>query len=367
VCFSHPRSAVPALRRQLLAGAPSNDVAIPGGSLDSESRSYGSDVAKVAPAVEAFSRGLRRGGVMPCAKHMPGHGSAVEKANSHKVLPLIHLDWAQLDAGDLEPFRRAAAGGAQLILAAHLLYHEINDDELPASQSDVVLAKIASDGRIVTAGSLAVLDRPLVMTDDLDAMRAVNYEYGETDTSLDLWRDEFRLKTMGEIVLNALVAGVDLFLCQYRWPEIFDELVNLANDYRNRALIHIAAERVRTLKAALDANWKPPTSLDRQLKGIRGVGELDIRIDYGRPAALPFGLAPAPSWPQFARHVKAAAVGVDWLAITDPALDPGTVVDRRVRWVNLGDTSEKLYVPCTSAAILSGAGSDREVIDLRPT
>ena len=96
--------------------APVADVNVPENPVIG-TRAFGSDPALVARHVAAAVRGLQRMGVAACAKHFPGHGSAVQ--DSHLELPVLVGD---VEAG-LEPFRAAIAAGVQSIMTAHIAVH----------------------------------------------------------------------------------------------------------------------------------------------------------------------------------------------------------------------------------------------------
>src|SRR5260221_8940639 len=83
-----------------------------------KARSFGSDPHLVARMGAAFDRGLRRGGVLSCAKHFPGHGDAV--VDPHLDLPVFAGTMERLESAELVPFAAAvAAGAAPIITAPH--------------------------------------------------------------------------------------------------------------------------------------------------------------------------------------------------------------------------------------------------------
>ncbi|MCB1058521.1 MAG: hypothetical protein KDD11_23705, partial [Acidobacteria bacterium] len=62
-------------------------------------RSFGDDPARVAGHVRAAIGALRGAGLLACVKHFPGHGATAE--DSHRRLPRIDLERAELEARDL--------------------------------------------------------------------------------------------------------------------------------------------------------------------------------------------------------------------------------------------------------------------------
>ncbi len=69
-------------------------------------RSIGADPQQVVAIGEAFARGLQQGGILPCYKHFPGHGST--SVDSHEALPIVDADESTLRARDLVPFAAVA-------------------------------------------------------------------------------------------------------------------------------------------------------------------------------------------------------------------------------------------------------------------
>ncbi|MGE5509724.1 MAG: beta-N-acetylhexosaminidase [Bacteroidota bacterium] len=121
-------------------------------------RAYGLDPARVIALGRAVARGLIAGGVVPVAKHVPGHGRA--NADSHFDLPVVDARRGDLEATDFAPFR--ALADLPAAMTAHVVFADI-DPEAPASTSaivtrDVVRGHIGFDG--------------LLMSDDL-SMRAL--------------------------------------------------------------------------------------------------------------------------------------------------------------------------------------------------
>ncbi|GAB2886504.1 glycoside hydrolase family 3 protein [Nocardioides pacificus] len=116
------------------------------------SRSAGSDPEVVARQVLAGVEGLSAGGVVPVAKHFPGHGSV--SANSHQVLPVQRRSLRRLAAVDLVPFRRLVAAGASSVMIAHLDVRAV-DPGVPSSLSRPVITgllreRLGFDGLVVT-------------------------------------------------------------------------------------------------------------------------------------------------------------------------------------------------------------------------
>jgi beta-N-acetylhexosaminidase len=116
-------------------------------------RSFGSDPVKVGILGAAFMKGQLAAGVIPTAKHYPGHGDT--SLDSHGVLPKIDLKFEELWERELVPYRMLSLEGLPAIMSGHLAFPETEAASVPASLSswflkDVLRDKIGYRGIIVT-------------------------------------------------------------------------------------------------------------------------------------------------------------------------------------------------------------------------
>ncbi|MEX2150787.1 MAG: beta-N-acetylhexosaminidase [Steroidobacteraceae bacterium] len=88
------------------------------------------DASVVAELAVAYMLGMRDAGMAATAKHFPGHGAVA--ADSHVALPVDRRQWPDIEA-DLQPYRRMIANGLPAVMAAHVVFPEV--DHLPASLS----------------------------------------------------------------------------------------------------------------------------------------------------------------------------------------------------------------------------------------
>jgi len=93
-------------------------------------RAFHRDPRVVAELAIAFMGGMREAGMMATAKHFPGHGAVVP--DSHVALPVDRRAMADLDE-DLYPYRRLIDNGLAAIMAAHVVFADV--DERPAGFS----------------------------------------------------------------------------------------------------------------------------------------------------------------------------------------------------------------------------------------
>jgi beta-N-acetylhexosaminidase len=128
-------------------------------------RAFGADPERVAACGAAFVEAALAEGLIPVAKHFPGHGRTA--VDSHLELPEIDVSAEALEAVDLVPFRRALAAGCPGVLVAHVRYPAL-DPEWPASLSAAAIGDLLR-GRLGFDG--------LVVSDDLE-MQAVARTWG---------------------------------------------------------------------------------------------------------------------------------------------------------------------------------------------
>jgi beta-glucosidase-like glycosyl hydrolase/CubicO group peptidase (beta-lactamase class C family) len=81
-------------------------------------RSFGENKYLVARKSILLARGMQSGGVLPCAKHFPGHGDT--DTDSHLALPLIPHSTARLDTLELYPFAKLVEAGIPSMMVGHL-------------------------------------------------------------------------------------------------------------------------------------------------------------------------------------------------------------------------------------------------------
>lgn len=141
-------------------------------------RAYGTTASVVSTKAIAFAQGLRVKGVVPVGKHFPGHGSAI--ADSHLGFTDITNTYKQ---SELEPFRKACAGGVPAIMVGHL-FNATVDPIYPATLSSAHIQILKDIG----------CTKALVVSDDMD-MRAITDSFGRE-----------------QAYIRAISAGVDVLI-----------------------------------------------------------------------------------------------------------------------------------------------------------
>src|SRR5688572_9110805 len=82
-------------------------------------RAFSSAPEDVARACVAFCNSLSAAGVLPCAKHFPGHGDSA--ADSHYELPIVAATMSEMQDRELVPFVQLVKKNIPLLMTAHVL------------------------------------------------------------------------------------------------------------------------------------------------------------------------------------------------------------------------------------------------------
>lgn len=89
-------------------------------------RAYSAFKDNVIRNATAYARGLRDGGVIPCAKHFPGHGDS--EVDSHHDLPVIFHTKDRLLHEELVPFQAMIKEQIPAIMTAHIYVPSLESD-----------------------------------------------------------------------------------------------------------------------------------------------------------------------------------------------------------------------------------------------
>ncbi|MEI6388692.1 MAG: glycoside hydrolase family 3 N-terminal domain-containing protein [Spirochaetota bacterium] len=184
-------------------------------------RAFCSDPRTAGLLGASYAAGTIAAGLIPTAKHFPGHGAT--ELDSHGILPRINIDEEGLWNRELVPYRVLADEGLPAIMSAHLSFPKIEPSGVPASLShhfmtDILRTRLGFKG--------------VAVTDDL-RMKALGKDFGANCRA-------------------ALEAGNDL-LVSSELPALDDPAwTSLLSAYRKepafRQRVWEAASRVLTLK-----------------------------------------------------------------------------------------------------------------------
>lgn len=134
-------------------------------------RSLSASPEAVARLGSALVRGYIKADIIPCAKHFPGHGNTL--LDSHEALPIEEKTIEELEATELEPFRKIFRARLEFVMAAHLKFPKI-DPDWPVSLSEIFLKKVLRE---------RLRYRNLIITDDLD-MKALTTNYDKASIAV---------------------------------------------------------------------------------------------------------------------------------------------------------------------------------------
>ncbi|MDR0319868.1 MAG: glycoside hydrolase family 3 protein [Treponema sp.] len=188
-------------------------------------RAFGNDPVRTGILGSAFVRGQLAAGVIPTAKHFPGHGDT--DLDSHGTLPRINITFDTIWNRELVPYRMLAAEGLPAVMSGHLAFPLMQSASTPASLSSWFLRDVLRD-RIGFNG--------VVITDDLMMIGAISLMGG----------------SLALTAKQAIIAGNDIIMFSDT-PELFAPVWTvLINAMRNeadfRAYVRSAARRVLELK-----------------------------------------------------------------------------------------------------------------------
>jgi beta-N-acetylhexosaminidase len=116
-------------------------------------RAFSENKTDVAHKAWWVAKGMQDVGVIPVAKHFPGHGDT--DTDSHKILPFLSHSKARMDSLETFPFRFLSEKGISGMMTAHLNVSSIDNSQTPSSISkkivtDYLKNEIGYKGFIVT-------------------------------------------------------------------------------------------------------------------------------------------------------------------------------------------------------------------------
>ena len=163
-------------------------------------RSFSSNKEIVSTLGVNEIKGFKSSGVIPVAKHFPGHGDTA--VDSHYGLPIIDKTLEELKSLELVPFKRAINENVPCIMISHIMLSQI-DDINPSSMSrtlinDILRKDLNFDGVIVT--------------DDM-TMGAITNNYD-----------------ISKACIKSINAGADLLLVCYGYDNEIDIINNIKNE-----------------------------------------------------------------------------------------------------------------------------------------
>jgi beta-N-acetylhexosaminidase len=221
--------------------APVADLAVAGYYIERTDRAFSADPHAAGAYASAWSRGLRGSGVVPVAKHWPGHGAATDSHAGPASAPPL----STLEQRDLLAFADVLAAGVPAVMVGHLRVPGLTEGDLPATLSPAAYRYLR--GR---AGA-----QRLLMTDSM-SMRAVTAGG----------------RTTAQAAVQALAAGADMVLVDPGpgpRPVVDAVAAALADGRYPRAAGVASVRRVLHVKRTVNV---PAVPADMREQGLRRFG-----------------------------------------------------------------------------------------------
>lgn len=193
-------------------------------------RSFGERLEQALPRALAMAKGMEDVGVLSCMKHFPGHGDT--RSDSHKTLPTVSRSKEELEAIEIQPFRRAVAHGISSTMVAHLNMPALTGSQQPTSMSKAVVQDLLRNNMHFNG---------LIVTDALNMAGA-----GDGLPA-------------GEVELRAFLAGNDVLLFPRHVEQGIDKIVAavLADTAKLRQLNQSVLRILKAKEKVGLAKWKP--------------------------------------------------------------------------------------------------------------
>lgn len=184
-------------------------------------RAFSSNPDEVIKGEKIVSEAYRQNGIIPCAKHFPGHGDA--NADSHLTLPEINLSLEEMEKTHIKPFKAAIKNNIETIMVAHLHCTCFENKKIPTSLSqnaiDYLRNKLNFNG--------------VIISDDM-VMKGVA-EFGDTKAC-----------EMG------IQAGINMFIYRYSDKKTFEIIESIYKKAKQDELlaekIDVSYNKIMTLK-----------------------------------------------------------------------------------------------------------------------
>ena len=115
-------------------------------------RAYSKKPAQAAGFSAAMKAGLESCGIIPAAKHFPGHGDT--DTDSHLALPVISKSYSKWNKCERIPFQKNIDEGIPMIMTAHIQFPELDDSKIKCSLSGTEIIKPATLSEKILTGLL---------------------------------------------------------------------------------------------------------------------------------------------------------------------------------------------------------------------
>ncbi len=196
-------------------------------------RSFGENARNAGILGAAWAKGCLDAGVIPTAKHFPGHGDT--QNDSHIFLPSINIDQKTFEERELLPFKLLIQSDVPAIMSGHLSFPQLRPNGEPASLSEYFLTEILRK---------QLGFKGLIITDDMMMNGATMYA-GSVSRAFRM-----AVEAGNDIVISSTTAQLDEPL----WT---GTIALMKRDSAFREKVKAAARRVILSKLKYYKNKKP--------------------------------------------------------------------------------------------------------------
>lgn len=274
-------------------------------------RSFAEQPDTVSMHVKAWIAGTKKGHVLSCVKHAPGHGDTA--TDSHLSLPTIKISAEKAVRREFAPFRAGIDAGAESIMVGHLLVPFL-DARKPASLSQVVVTGLIRDSWQYNG---------VIITDALD-MGAITTQY-----------------TADKAAVLAFRAGCDILVMPQDTEAAIKALVRaIQRDALTEARLVASEERIAAMRSLLPNNSPVPIINENDHAALALEAAQQAVVTYDADSVLPISRY---------RHVAAFAV-VD-----------NHQPEQATQWLNFLSQATEMNIDC---GFIDASVQDAEIKDL---
>ncbi|EKD26326.1 MAG: beta-glucosidase-related glycosidase [uncultured bacterium] len=170
-------------------------------------RSFGCDPLLAGEFASSAMKGIMSEGILCCAKHFPGLGTA--KYDSHFFLPEVKSNLKSLLNKDLIPFKKLINKNIPFIMSSHCAFPSIEKNKIPATFSYVLNTELLKN---------KLKFKGVLLSDDL-CMNAIAAKW-------DIQKSSY----------NALKSGIDTVLVCHEFNRINTLIKSIGENYKNKNL-----------------------------------------------------------------------------------------------------------------------------------
>ena len=216
-----------------------------------QTRSFGSDPARVGAQAAAWISACQNEGVLACAKHYPGHGRTT--TDSHEGVPVVATPSDELRQTDAAPFVSAVQVGVASVMPAFVAYPSWDP-----------------------SGTAATFSRPI-----LDYLRQTIGFSGLVVTDAFIMGGATAAAPEASAAVAAVNAGCDMLLYPTDWAAVVRSLRNVATERVAEALARYDQALSRVGHTTLDT----PRLVEHQ-RFADGLADRALHLLRGEPPPL---------------------------------------------------------------------------------